>query len=164
MPAEFSELVATPDPDVALIWDLKALRTMSAGQTPTTTLWRLEGRIDGRFSMIRVASAVLADGTILGVVALRPVGAAGHGDELIAAAISGDDGITEFSETLLSTEYGPDGTPRRLGLELYGDENGIPIRASGVVGDESGDPDAVVMSFRLDGLDGEAIFERNRLI
>ena len=41
-----------------------------------------------------------------------------------------DAGTQQDAEALLSTEYGPDGAPRRLGLELYATEGAIPIRVA----------------------------------
>ena len=37
----------------------------------------------------------------------------------------------QLHEALLSTEYGPDGRPRRIGLELYPAADSIPIRVAG---------------------------------
>ena len=52
--------------------------------------------------------------------ACGPRGAGGHGDEEVAAILCDPDGApVEVSETLLSTEYGPDGVQRRATLELW---------------------------------------------
>ena len=46
---------------------------------------------------------------------------------------------------LLSTEYGPDGPLRRIGLELYREDGGLPIRIAGdVIATSVGDPTAAV--------------------
>ena len=65
--------------------------------------------------------------------AKRPAGATEHGDEVVAAVLCGPDGApVEVSETLLSTEYGPDGVQRRATLELWVDgEEGQPLRGAG---------------------------------
>ena len=94
--------------------------------------WRIEGELDwGAVDSLRILSASLEDGTVLAVAALRPRGAAGHSDDLVGAAMRGPEGeAIAVAETLLSTEYGPDGAPRRIGLELWGDEQAVPIRVA----------------------------------
>lgn len=75
------------------------------------------------------------DGGLLALSAVRPEGAAGHGEESVAAVICGADGApVEVSEALLSTEYGPDGVQRRATLELWLDgDGGQPLRGAGTL-------------------------------
>jgi hypothetical protein len=83
----------------------------------------------------RSIGIVFSDGGLLALSAVRPPGAAGHGEEQVAAVLCDPDGApVEVSETLLSTEYGPDGVQRRATLELWPDgENGQPLRGAGTL-------------------------------
>ncbi len=83
----------------------------------------------------RSIGIVFSDGGLLAVSAVRPSGAHGHGDEEVAAVLCGPDGApVEVSETMLSTEYGPDGVQRRATLELWTDgEEGQPLRGAGTL-------------------------------
>jgi hypothetical protein len=83
----------------------------------------------------RSIGIAFSDGGLLALSAMRPEGSSGHGDERIAAVLCGPDGApVEVAETLLSTEYGPDGVQRRATLELWieGDE-GQPLRGAGTL-------------------------------
>jgi hypothetical protein len=97
-------------------------------------VWRLAGELDwDEIELVRVLSAHFDDGRLLAVAALRPAGAAGHGEELVAGAF-GDlaaSDLEQIDETLLSVEYDRTGDPRRVGLELHRAEGGIPLRAAG---------------------------------
>jgi hypothetical protein len=75
------------------------------------------------------------DGGLLALSAVRPDGEIGHGEESVAAVICGADGApVQVSETLLSTEYGPDGVQRRATLELWIDgDGGQPLRGAGTL-------------------------------
>jgi hypothetical protein len=81
----------------------------------------------------RSIGIVFADGGLLAVSASRPSGAGGHGEEAVAAVLCGPDGApVDVSETLLSTEYGPDGVQRRATLELWiHGHDGHPVRGAG---------------------------------
>jgi hypothetical protein len=81
----------------------------------------------------RSIGIVFSDGGLLAVTAQRPRGASTHGDEEVVAILCGPDGApAEVAETLLSTEYGPDGVQRRVTLELWADgEEGAPMRGAG---------------------------------
>ncbi len=83
----------------------------------------------------RSIGIVFSDGGLLALTAVRPAGAAGHGEEEVAAVMCGPDGApAEIAETLLSTEYGPDGVQRRATLELWPDgEDGQPLRGAGTL-------------------------------
>ncbi len=95
--------------------------------------WRLDGELDwDEIELIRVLSARFEDGRLLGLAALRPAGAEGHGQEFVVSALVGIDGEAEaVEETLLSVEYDASGLPRRVGLELYRGEGSIPLRVAG---------------------------------
>lgn len=83
----------------------------------------------------RSIGIVFSDGGLLALTAVQPAGADGHGEEEIAAVMCGPDGApVEVAETLLSTEYGPDGVQRRATLELWPDgEDGQPLRGAGTL-------------------------------
>lgn len=83
----------------------------------------------------RSIGIVFADGGLLAISAVRPQGAGGHGEEAVGAVLCGPDGApVDVSETLLSTEYGPDGVQRRATLELWlDDEGGQPLRGAGTL-------------------------------
>lgn len=101
----------------------------------------------------RSIGIVFADGGLLALSALRPTGAAGHGEEELAVVLCDPDGApVEVSEALLSTEYGSDGVQRRASLELWVDGDGQPLRGAGTL--ISAHP------LRRDGLRSEIAFFR----
>jgi hypothetical protein len=83
----------------------------------------------------RSIGIVFSDEGLLALSAVRPEGAEKHGEEQVAAVLCGPDGgPVEVSETLLSTEYGPDGVQRRATLELWVDgAEGQPLRGAGTL-------------------------------
>jgi hypothetical protein len=102
----------------------------------------------------RSIGIVFADGGLLALSAVRPERSGGHGEEEVAAVLCGPDGApAEVSETLLSTEYGPDGVQRRATLELWLDgEAAQPLRGAGTLISSS--------SVQYPGLRGEIAFFR----
>ena len=90
---------------------------------------------DSSQALRRSIGIVCSDGGLLALSAVRPPGSSGHGDEQVAAVLCGPDGApVEVSETLLSTEYGPDGVQRRATLELWTDgDEGQPLRGAGTL-------------------------------
>jgi hypothetical protein len=83
----------------------------------------------------RSIGIVFSDGGLLALTGERPPGAGEHGEERLTAILrEPDGGSTEVSETLLSTEYGPDGVQRRATLELWMDpEGGRALRGGGTL-------------------------------
>ncbi len=85
----------------------------------------------------RSIGIVFSDGGLLALTAVRPGGAEDHGAEQVAAVLCDPDAApVEFSEALLSTEYGPDGVQRRATLELWrgdGEEVERPVRGGGTL-------------------------------
>ena len=81
----------------------------------------------------RSIGIVFSDGGLFALSASRPRGSGAHDEEQVAGILCGPDGAPiEVSETLLSTEYGPDGVQRRATLELWTDgEQGQPMRGAG---------------------------------
>ncbi len=83
----------------------------------------------------RSIGIVFSDGGLLALSAVRPPASNDHGDERVTTVLCDPDGAPiEVSETLLSTEYGADGVPRRASLELWVDgEEGQPLRGAGTL-------------------------------
>jgi hypothetical protein len=115
----------------------------------------------------RSIGIAFADGGLLALSAVRPERAVGHGEESIATVICGPDGAPiDVSETLLSTEYGPDGVQRRATLELWlDDEDGQPLRGAGTLISSSSvdhpDQNGTIAFFRwsLEGREGLGHYE-----
>lgn len=126
--------------------------------------WELEAEPDWRrLDSIRLVSALFDDGGALGVAALRPRDARGHGEDVaVTRLIDAEGEPTEMSEALLSVEYDADGAPRRLGLELWTDPDTSPLRVAADRADEAGpqgERESVPMRFRLDGTAGSGLYE-----
>ena len=133
------------------------------GAAPSSP-WELDSEPDwGRLDSIRLVSALFDDGGALGLAALRPRSARGHGEDVVIARLAGAEGEpTMASEALVSVEYDADGAPRRLGLELWMDPDSSPLRVAadraGEAGPQSG-REAVPMRFHLDGTGGAGLYE-----
>jgi hypothetical protein len=122
---------------------------------------------DTKQALRRSIGIVFSDGGLLALSAVRPRGARGHGDEQVTAVLCDPDGApVEVTETLLSTEYGPDGVQRRATLELWTDgEEGQPLRGAGTLisaakvqhpGSES---DIAFFRWSVEGRDGLGHYE-----
>jgi hypothetical protein len=114
---------------------------------------RLPSELDpARWELARTLAASFDDGLLVALVALRPVGAGGHGEESVAAVVvrEGDPKLVE--EALLSVEYDAAGAPRRVGLEIYEAPDSLPLR---IVGDRvDGAGDRTMLTMRVDGVIG----------
>ena len=107
--------------------ELERLEAASAGDSP----WRLDGELEvDVVEALRVVSGRLEDRRLLAIAALRPAGAP-HGDDVVAGWLGQASELQRLDEVLLSTEYGPDGIPRRIGLELYESAAAVPLRVAG---------------------------------
>jgi hypothetical protein len=147
-------------------WAADELAAIDASAPPPEPIWRLGGELDWDVvGAVRVLSARLDDGRLLAIAALRPAGAAGHGEELVAGALGDAESFEQLEETLLSTEYGPDGKPRRIGLELYASEDGLPLRIAGdvteVASSNSGGVErvAAALALRGGGISGAGVID-----
>jgi hypothetical protein len=115
----------------------------------------------------RSIGIVFSDGGLLALSAARPPGTDEHGDEVVTAILCDPDGApVEVSETLLSTEYGPDGVQRRATLELWIDgEEGQPLRGAGTlisaakVRNPGGEADIAFFRWALEGREGLGHYE-----
>lgn len=152
-----------PTGPIGVGWDLSALRAL--GDAEDGTPWTIAGDPAGA-PLVRVLSAVLEDGTTLGLAAAKTGSADGHGDEEIAAFIAREDGDPQpILDARLSTEYDAGGAVRRVGLELWIEEAGPPARGAGdrdSASEVSRGPlggESVRLGFRLDGVPGIAVYE-----
>lgn len=108
-----------------------------------------------RVELVRRLACRLSDGGALVLGAVRPVGATGHGDEVVAAALHAPDGTpVDLVESRLTTEYDSDGEPRRIGLELLTPEEDEPAMRGAGTRQDSGRFD-----FILEGTPGTAVYE-----
>jgi len=113
-------------------WRADALAAIDAQAPPDEPVWRLGGELDwDAVERVRVLSARLGDGRVLGIAAILPAGAAGHGEELLAAVIGTDSTFEQLDQALLSTERVAEGPPQRVGLELYPHGAEIALRIAG---------------------------------
>jgi hypothetical protein len=165
------ELDPAGGPALRVEWDVDALRDLSAtsrqpgaGEAPPA--WRLEPGPDWeRVSALRLISATFDDGALLAVAALRPRGATGHAADAVEAILVSPEGeVSRPHEALLSTEYGPDGSARRLGLELYEESAGPPVRIAADRIADAGDGDGAAgggtaLALRMDGTPGTGLHQ-----
>lgn len=125
------ELRAPGGAGISVEWlaeDLERIDPASAAEGP----WRLPGRVDPEeLESVRMLGGRLGDGRVVAVAALRPAGASGHGDEVVRGLLGPAGELEPLAQVLVSTEYGPDGLPRRIGLELYESEGAVPLRVAG---------------------------------
>lgn len=82
---------------------------------------------------LRALSVLASPDHALLAVSRRPRGAAGHGEELVSAALWAEGRLQEVEEARLSTVYDAEGRQRSAGLELWLAEEDFPRRASGSV-------------------------------
>jgi hypothetical protein len=126
---EFTDPTGYP---LRIEWRAEALSALVAPQPDPDPAWRLAGELDwDEIEGLRIISARIGADLLLAVGAVRPRGAAGHGDELVAGAVGDGEAFERLEEALVSTEYGADGAVRRIGLELYRGQGGFPIRVAG---------------------------------
>ena len=114
---------------------------------------------------IRSISALVDERHALLVLARRPRGAVGHGDEQVTAQLIEDDAMLAVEEARISTVYDGDGRQRSAGLELWVPGEDFPRRGSGqVIAGSSLDLNglhvhAAVFRWRLDGREGIGAYE-----
>lgn len=149
------ELGLEPAPGVRIAWDLERARAHAAGTEAEA--WRLDRDRLGAGDLVRLLTAALADGSLFLLAAHRPADASAHDEERIAAAQLGAGRRRVAEEVLLSTEYGPGGQTRRIGLEATFSDEEFPLRAAGDAVGESGSGDEVRLRFRVDGVEGTAV-------
>jgi len=157
------ELTSPSGEPLRVSWPLASLEPQRAGDPGE---WRLEGELDwDEVDALRTLTARLPDGRALVLAAIRPAGAPGHGDEVIAALLVAKGAAAEASDPLLSVQLGPDGLPTRLGLELDAGGDALPLRiAADVTGasrEREGELDHVraALAVRLDSKGASGSYE-----
>lgn len=150
---------------LSIEWPPGSLGPLAAGDDGEPR-WRLGGEIDwDEVEALRVLSASLGDGRWLALAAVRPAGARGHGDEAIGALIVEEGVADRVDEALLSTEYGADGLPRRVGIEIDRGDDAMPLRIAGDVSSASTELDGALrrvrarLVIRLAGEQGSGSYE-----
>jgi hypothetical protein len=99
------------------------------------------------------------------VVARRPRGALGHGDELVTAQLLHEGELLAVDDARLSTVYDGEGRPRTAGLELWLPGEDFPRRGFGQVSAGASlaldglDVHAGVFKWNMDGRDGAGVYE-----
>jgi hypothetical protein len=106
---------------------------------------------EASFESLRLVAAWFSPDASLAVLAVRPPGADGHGQDRIQAALAGEaeaHGLT-IIDPRVSTTYGSDWAPRRVGIELWlgeSDEAELQFRRY------AGEAERCAGVFRSDGL------------
>jgi hypothetical protein len=114
---------------------------------------------------LRTISALVDSGNALFVLARRPRGAAGHGEEQVRAVMVRDGEPLEIEDARLSTVYDGDGRQRSAGLELWPVGEEFPRRGSGqVIAGSSLELEAVrvhaaVFRWNIEGREGVGAYE-----
>src|SRR5258705_325734 len=81
------------------------LGALSRGEAPVDPARLSSALTGGRWELARILSASFDDGLLLAVVALRPAGAGGHGEEAVTGILARAGEPAVVDETLLSVEY-----------------------------------------------------------
>jgi hypothetical protein len=114
-----------------------------------------------RIDRWRTLYAASASGRAISAVAALPAGSKGHDAELRAAQFLDDPDALPFDDVRLSTVYGDDGMPAKVGLELWRPDDEYPQRLGGtaICGTrrERADHELAVSFFRW-SIDGEPAY------
>jgi hypothetical protein len=158
-------LAAGAGEELRVEWDEAALAALAGPAQPAEAPWRLAGELDwDEVEALRVLSGRIEDGRVIAIAALRPAGAAGH-DDAAGGAIIVDSVAETLAEVLISTEYADGAEIRRIGLELYPDEDGMPLRVAGDATATESEVDGGVsrlrvgLKLRLAGTPGAGLLE-----
>jgi hypothetical protein len=137
-------------------WDADALGAPPRPAEPPS--WHLAGELDwDEVEALRVLTVALPDGRRIALAAVRPAGSPGHGSDAVGAVLVADAGAEQLADALISTEYGPDELPRRLGLELYLADDALPLRVAADVSEARVEPEgelsrvSAALTVRFDG-------------
>jgi hypothetical protein len=150
----------------------------------TARIARVAGRVDGKdvrclgtlsethrapsweqLDALRALSVLVDEGNSLLVLAERPRGALGHGEERVTAQLVQDGELRAVEDARISTVYDGEGRQRSAGLELWLPGEEFPRRGSGAALAGSSldlggvDVHAAVFRWRLDGRDAIGAYE-----
>ena len=164
--------------------DLDALGDAASLGPVSARVCRVSGEVEGRrvdclgtlsetretphwdeLDALRSISALVDERHAVLALARRPRGAAGHGQELVWAALIEDGELHEVEDARISTVYDGDGRQRSAGLELWLPGEEYPRRGSGqAIAGSSLELDAIrvhvaIFRWRLDGRDGTGAYE-----
>ena len=114
---------------------------------------------------VRGVTAVFGEDRAAFVLARRPRGAIGHGQELVEAKLVLDGEVTDVETARISTVYDGEGRQRSAGIELFLPGEDFPRRASGSV--RAGASlsldglrvNAAVFDWRMEGREGVGAYE-----
>jgi hypothetical protein len=114
---------------------------------------------------VRGVTAVFGPDRAAFVLARRPRGVLGHGQELVEASLVIDGELAEVEDARLSTVYDGEGRQRNAGLELWLPAEDFPRRISGTV--QAGASlsleglrvNAAVFGWRMEGREGAGLYE-----
>lgn len=163
--AELASLTLGPG-RVGLSFDPGALAVGDGRADPARSPWSVGGAVDWQDAeALRLISAVFEDGRQLAVAALRTRGADGQDAESVVAHLAEDGEIVTVEAAYISTEYGSDRMPRRLGIEIWTDPERAPLRvaadreAPAAFFEEGVRRESTPMRFRLEGAGGTGLYE-----
>lgn len=114
---------------------------------------------------VRNVIALFGDGEGVIANARRPLGAAGHGEELIVAQLVADGTSVTVDDARLSTVYDGDARPRTAGFELWLPGEEFPRRAFGTalagvsLALEGLEAHVAVFGWRMAGSEGIGLYE-----
>jgi hypothetical protein len=77
---------------------------------------------------LRIVACWFESGSSVALLAERPMGTRGHGEDRVSAMLSGEAEGSRVYDPRLSTTYGGDGVPQRAGIELWVGENEDQLR------------------------------------
>lgn len=119
----------------------------------------------GELDAVRGVSAVFERDRAVFLIARRPRGVIGHGQELVEASIVMDGELVGVEDARISTVYDADGRQRNAGLELWLPGEDFPRRLSGSASAgaslalEGLRVNAAVFGWRWEGRDGAGLYE-----
>lgn len=130
----------------------------TAAETRTPPAW-------DELDALRSITVLVDEGHGLLVLARRPRGTRGHGQELVLAWLLSDGELLSVEDTRLSTVYDGEGRQRSAGLELWMPGEDFPRRGSGtaIAGSslelEGLQVHAAVFAWHLEGREGIGAYE-----
>lgn len=145
----------------AVIGTVGGSRVDCLGTATTTTEPPAWAELDA----VRGVTAVFGPDRAVFLLARRPRGAIGHGNELVEARLLLDGELAEVENARLSTVYDGDGRQRNAGVELFLPAEDFPRRVSGTVRAgaslalEGLRVNAAVFGWQMEGREGAGLYE-----